>query len=218
MFPDQTQTTLQEAARDVALLKQAVAAYRLGDKPRARELLIAAAEINPENPLIWLWQASVAATYKEAVSSLERVLQLDPGNKKAQQWMDKLRQAREEALRKAGLAAPEPVEASGPELVREEEAQAEPEEEAEAETRVVAETSVAEQAEVAEQNGSAGEEADPLVELLAEREGEGRAEHPEAESSVAETPLESAQPQTPQQENPEDGEAASLSTSNGLPA
>jgi len=121
LLSDQKQTSVTEPAQDVALLKQAVAAYRLGDKERARELLNTAAELNPENPLVWLWRASVAASYKEAVSSLERVLELDPSNVKARQWMDKLQSARSEALRKAGIEVPEEESSARPTLVQPEE-------------------------------------------------------------------------------------------------
>jgi twitching motility two-component system response regulator PilG len=78
-------------APDVILLKRAVLAFRSGDKLVARELLAEAAEHNPDNELVWLWRASAARTRTEAFEAVERVLQLNPGNEKALQWIAKLR-------------------------------------------------------------------------------------------------------------------------------
>ena len=78
-------------APDVILLKRAVLAFRSGEKQTARELLIEAAEHNPDNELVWLWRASAARTRGEAYEAVARVLELNPSNEKAQQWIAKLR-------------------------------------------------------------------------------------------------------------------------------
>ena len=75
---------------DVILLKRAVLAFRSGDKKVARELLAEAADHNPENELVWLWRASAARTRSEARNAVERVLELNPDNEKAQSWIKKL--------------------------------------------------------------------------------------------------------------------------------
>lgn len=187
LLSDQKQTSVTEPAQDVALLKQAVAAYRLGDKERARELLNTAAELNPENPLVWLWRASVAASYKEAVSSLDRVLELDPSNVKARQWMDKLQSARSEALRKAGIEVPEEESAARPTLVQ-------PEERTETETATPGSEQALVPAESAE-TGDATPEAksetaddnNEILDLIEERE-QTTESVPAPERSAPETP------------------------------
>ena len=76
---------------DVVLLKRAVLAFRSGDKDVARDLLAEATEHNPDNELVWLWRASAARTKTEARTAVERVLELDPSNEKALQWIQKLK-------------------------------------------------------------------------------------------------------------------------------
>jgi|GEM_PF-1865907 len=190
LLSDQKQSSVKEPAQDVALLKQAVAAYRLGDKDRARELLNTASELNPDNPLIWLWRASVAASYKEAVSSLERVLALDPDNAKARQWMDKLQRARTEALRKAGIEVPEEADGARPTLVKSESAPvAEALTHTEAPSQEEASPETHSEAQPNEQS-----DRDPLLDLIAERddqrqEAEQKPEtHAGVEGSSADTP------------------------------
>ena len=126
-------------------------------------MLIEASEINPTNELVWLWRSSVAAGYREAVASLERVLELNPNNEKAQQWMAKLKAARAEALARAGLppeqeSAQPAAEPTPQETVPSEKPEpiSDPEPVGEA-----AQSQIAEQSEE--------EEEDPLLKLLAEK-------------------------------------------------
>ncbi len=65
-------------------------AFRSGDKDVARELLGEASEHNPDNELVWLWRASAARTRTEALTAVERVLELNPSNEKALSWIQKL--------------------------------------------------------------------------------------------------------------------------------
>lgn len=76
--------------RDVALLKQAAAAHRDGDKDRARALLAEAAEANPDNELVWMWRASTSRTRSEAAEALNRALAINPANRKAAEWLSRL--------------------------------------------------------------------------------------------------------------------------------
>jgi len=69
--------------RAQSLIAQGIAAAKAGDISRARLLLRQAVEIDPTYPEAWLWHAGVAENPQHAVSALERVLELDPKNKRA---------------------------------------------------------------------------------------------------------------------------------------
>ena len=107
---------LDESARDprqaTLLLKEGVAAFRVGDKDRARELLASAAELDPGNELVWMWTASVARNRREALTALERVLELNPANDKAKQWLGRLRPVAATTPKQT----PEPAETARPTL------------------------------------------------------------------------------------------------------
>ncbi len=75
---------------DMTLLREAAASHKTGDKEKARALLRQAAEINPSNELVLLWQASLAQTAVEAMTAIEKVLDLNPNNDKAMGWKVKL--------------------------------------------------------------------------------------------------------------------------------
>lgn len=218
--------------RDVDLLKQAVAAHRAGGKAQARELLIAASEINPNNELVWLWRSSVATGYREAVDCLNRVLDLNPSNVKAQQWMEKLKAARAEALRRAGLP-PDQEEArakqetsangTGPTLVpAETEQAAEAQLQAESAETAPAETAPAETAPAdtaPADTAPAEEEDDPLRRLLAEKSEQS----PEARDPFADETAEAQEDSAEEKPEASDSErerarAASLEALFGEPA
>ncbi len=123
------------AAPDVILLKRAVLAFRSGDKQVARDLLVEAAEHNPENELVWLWRASAARTRGEACEAIDRVLDLNPENEKALLWLEKLRPARTAPQRQ-----PQNGSANGHSVDAAAEVAEAPAEEAEAETETAVES------------------------------------------------------------------------------
>lgn len=84
---------IRDPRQAAVLLKEGVVAFRAGDKERAREILAQAAENDPHNELVWMWSASVARNRREALAALDRVLELNPSNEKAQQWLQRLRPA-----------------------------------------------------------------------------------------------------------------------------
>ena len=75
-------------ARETESLRQGIAAAKRGDKPRARALLLAATEEWPDHELAWLWLASVAATREDTIGFLERALAINPGDERAQSWLN----------------------------------------------------------------------------------------------------------------------------------
>jgi twitching motility two-component system response regulator PilG len=66
------------------LIRDGIAAARTGDKARARPFLQEAAALEPTNTNAWLWLAGVAETPRDAVRALERVLEIEPRNDRAQ--------------------------------------------------------------------------------------------------------------------------------------
>jgi twitching motility two-component system response regulator PilG len=77
------------AAKDIDLVREAVAEVRSGNKPAARKLLASACQLNANNDKAWLWRASLAETTGEAIYFLEQVLRIDPGNATAVAWLEK---------------------------------------------------------------------------------------------------------------------------------
>jgi CheY-like chemotaxis protein len=64
-------------------LDQGIAAAREGDWEAAQPLLRELTEIDPKNELGWLWLAAVSESEQETLTYLERVLELNPDNRRA---------------------------------------------------------------------------------------------------------------------------------------
>lgn len=69
------------------LVKQGVAAVQAGDKSRARELLTEALDRDPKNELAWIWIADLNPRDAARKYCLERVLEINPKNKEATDWL-----------------------------------------------------------------------------------------------------------------------------------
>ena len=85
------------------LLRDGIAAARSGDKERARTLLQEAIAAEPNNGKAWLWLAGVAASPKNAVRALERVLKYEPNNDRAKAGLKASRLEAGVAAAKANL-------------------------------------------------------------------------------------------------------------------
>ncbi len=75
--------------QDTVLLREAVAAAKVGNKTQARQLLRQASVHNPNNELVWLWRASLSESPKEATFYLGEVLRVNPTNQKAAAWLER---------------------------------------------------------------------------------------------------------------------------------
>jgi CheY-like chemotaxis protein len=93
------------SAAHAARLQVGVAAARAHKKARARVLLRAVVEAEPDNEMAWMWLANVAESPADAASCLERVLALNPANDLARSTLERCRSAAA-ASRPAGPAAP----------------------------------------------------------------------------------------------------------------
>jgi twitching motility two-component system response regulator PilG len=71
------------AAKANQIMREVVAATRLGQKSLARTLLRQLEEHDPNNEQALLWAAALAETPEEATSHLERVLAINPNNQQA---------------------------------------------------------------------------------------------------------------------------------------
>jgi twitching motility two-component system response regulator PilG len=83
-------------------LREGAAAAKRGDKPLARKLLREAAGHEPNNEAAWLWLAGVTETPQEALTCLQRVLQINPRNEQAGKGLLTLRLQAGVAEAKAG--------------------------------------------------------------------------------------------------------------------
>ena len=88
--------TLEQAALSMAdatdLLRRGIAAAKAGNKQAARALLLEASKLDPRSELAWVWLAWVAENPQDAVLYLEKVLEINPANKQAVQWLSKIRE------------------------------------------------------------------------------------------------------------------------------
>jgi twitching motility two-component system response regulator PilG len=94
------------SANVAALLQQAIAAAKAGDKGQARPLLIEVTELDPENEAAWMWRASVSLTPKDAAWCLNKVLAINPENKQARDWLEKIRSMQQAAAPPAPATRP----------------------------------------------------------------------------------------------------------------
>ncbi len=123
---NQTAANTSVPSDDMTLLREAAAFHKAGDKEKARALLVEAATANPQNELVWLWQASLARTAAEAMTAIGKVLDLNPNNEKALGWKVKLEARfptpvtpRNHAELNGSVAVAEPVEEAAEEVVEE---------------------------------------------------------------------------------------------------
>lgn len=68
-------------------LEQGQSAARAGQRELARRYLQASVDIDPDNVDAWLWLAGVQEDPRNVKRSLEKVLELDPSNKRAKQGL-----------------------------------------------------------------------------------------------------------------------------------
>jgi hypothetical protein len=72
------------------LVRQGIEAAREGKKAAARDFFERAVELDSREERAWFWLASVSDTDEEKRICLERVLEINPGNTRAQQALDKI--------------------------------------------------------------------------------------------------------------------------------
>ncbi|MCS6837023.1 MAG: hypothetical protein NZ750_13525 [Anaerolineae bacterium] len=86
-----------------ALLQQAIASAKRGERTLARQQLEQVIARDEDNELAWIWLAGVVNTPRERRVCLERVLAINPRNQRARQALEQL------SAQESGRRAPAPV-------------------------------------------------------------------------------------------------------------
>lgn len=72
------------------LIQEGIASAKAKDKKTARQKLIQAVKIDPDNEKAWFWLASVLDSVDERIKALEKVIEINPGNQKAASVLNRL--------------------------------------------------------------------------------------------------------------------------------
>jgi len=76
-----------QAAEAVEALREGIRAAQSGDRSKARAALLRATEVDPSSESAWLWLASISEYPEELLVFLNNVLDLNPLNARATEWM-----------------------------------------------------------------------------------------------------------------------------------
>lgn len=87
------------------MIREAIRAYRAGNKPEARKLLEKATELDAYNEQAWMWLSAVVETPEDQRVCLENVLIINPNNDNAKRGL---------AMLSGASSAPPPAQASPP--------------------------------------------------------------------------------------------------------
>jgi len=71
-----------------AMVREAIRAYRAGNKTEARTLLERATELDQNNEQAWMWLSAVVESVEDQRVCLENVLYLNPNNENAKRGLD----------------------------------------------------------------------------------------------------------------------------------
>lgn len=70
-----------------AILHNGIKAAQAGSRSEARHLLLRVTELEPQNENAWLWLASISEYPEELLIFLNNVLEVNPSNQRALEWM-----------------------------------------------------------------------------------------------------------------------------------
>ena len=68
-------------------LREGVKAAQAGDRAKARAALLRSSELDPQSESAWLWLASISEYPEELIVFLNNVLDINPNNARANEWM-----------------------------------------------------------------------------------------------------------------------------------
>jgi hypothetical protein len=94
-----------------ALFDQAMAAIRANHPDAAQQLLIRVVRANPDHEQAWLLLSSIVTDIDQTIACLEKVLELNPNNAQAKEWLSFAQQSKAEESN----AVPEKVAPNEPE-------------------------------------------------------------------------------------------------------
>ena len=109
-FPISENSTQDETFASVSwdfdsLLKKGIASAQGGDRDQARKLLSQATAINPASEDAWMWLASISEYPEELLAFLNRVIEINPANEKANEWRSATNSLLAKTFVKRALAA-----------------------------------------------------------------------------------------------------------------
>lgn len=108
-----SETVSADAAKEAeSFLAQGQQALRTGHLERAYEFFRLATELNPQNESAWYWRGSTAHLLDDAITSMERVLAINPHNQTAKDtlWLLRIKKIREEVQRRMADTSASPSE------------------------------------------------------------------------------------------------------------
>lgn len=76
--------------REDPLLKQAIEAARAGRELTARDIFLEVVEREPRNEVAWMWLTGLLDGLDDCIYACEMVLDINPGNASARQYLDQL--------------------------------------------------------------------------------------------------------------------------------
>lgn len=84
--------------REDPLLKQAIEAARAGRELTARDIFLEIVERDPRNEVAWMWLTGLLDSLDDCIYACEMVLDINPGNLSARQYLDQLLAKKQEQL------------------------------------------------------------------------------------------------------------------------
>jgi tetratricopeptide (TPR) repeat protein len=92
------------------LLRQAIQAARSGREMTACNLFQDVVRLDPNNEIAWMWLSGLLDPLEDRIMACERVLSINPGNRKIRAYKDKLLEEQNTALQKESSELDEKVE------------------------------------------------------------------------------------------------------------
>lgn len=72
------------------LLQKAISAARAGHELTARDIFLGIVEIDPRKEIAWMWLTGLLDDLDDCIYACEMVLDINPGNVNARQYLDQL--------------------------------------------------------------------------------------------------------------------------------
>lgn len=104
-FDDSPAAAAGDGQRFDEYLALGIKSAQAGDRVKARTLLTAAADLNPESESAWLWLASISEYPEELLVFLNHVLQINPHNERALSWNSSTKALMSKTLIQRGIDA-----------------------------------------------------------------------------------------------------------------
>jgi len=96
--------------REDTLLQQALQAARAKHELTARELFLEVIKINHRNEIAWMWLTGLLDNLDERIHACERVLDINPNNKQARQYLSQLMKQKQRQLDESGVDVQKQIE------------------------------------------------------------------------------------------------------------